>query len=68
MGEEILPPYEIRVIEQVKFTFCLLGKALEKQTKTIVNQWNTQKQVQALQVLKPAEHKQKPKTMEGLFQ
>ena len=31
--EEILPPYQIRMIELAKFIYSLLGKALEKQTK-----------------------------------
>ena len=35
MGEEILPPDQSRVIEQAKFIYFTLGKALEKQTKTI---------------------------------
>ena len=34
-GEEILSLYQRRVIEQAKFTYPPLGKALEKQTKTI---------------------------------
>ena len=34
-GEEILPPDKRRVIEQDKFTFFPLGKAFEKQIKTI---------------------------------
>ena len=38
IGEEILPSDQRRVIEQTKFTYSLLGKALEKQTKTIENQ------------------------------
>ena len=32
-GEEILPPDQSRIIEQTKFTYSPLGKALEKQTK-----------------------------------
>ena len=36
--EEILPPDQRRVIEQAKFIYCLLGKAFEKQTKTIEEQ------------------------------
>ena len=32
-GKEILPPDQSRVIEQAKFTFSPLRKALEKQTK-----------------------------------
>ena len=34
-GEEILPFDQSRVIEQANFTYSSLGKALEKQTKTI---------------------------------
>ena len=34
-GEEILPSDQSSIIEQVKFTYPLLGKALEKQIKTI---------------------------------
>ena len=37
-GEEILPPDQRRVIEQVQFAYSLLGKAFEKQTKTIEEQ------------------------------
>ena len=37
-GEEILPPDQRRVIEQAKFTYSPLGKAFEKQTKTIEEQ------------------------------
>ena len=29
-GEEILPPYQRRVIEQANFAYSFLGKALEK--------------------------------------
>ena len=34
-GEEILPSNQSRIIEQAKFTYSSLGKAFEKQTKTI---------------------------------
>ena len=34
-GEQILPPYQRRVIERAKFAYSPLGKAFEKQTKTI---------------------------------
>ena len=37
-GEEILPPYQRRVIEQAKFTYSLLGRAFGKQTKAIEEQ------------------------------
>ena len=33
-GEEILPSDQKRVIEEAKFTYSPLGKALEKQTET----------------------------------
>ena len=42
-GEEILPSDQRRVIEQAKFTYSLLGKASEKQTKTIEDQGKKQK-------------------------
>ena len=34
-GEEISPSNQQQMIEQAKFTYSLLGKAFEKQTKTI---------------------------------
>ena len=34
-GEEILPPDERAVIDQAKLTYSPLGKAFEKQAKTI---------------------------------
>ena len=37
-GEEILPSDQKRIIEQAKITYSLLGKAFEKQTKTIEEQ------------------------------
>ena len=37
-GEEILPPDQRRVIEQAKFAYSPIGKAFEKQTKTIEEQ------------------------------
>ena len=50
-GEEILTSDQSRIIEQPKFTYSPLGKAFEKQTKTIAEQGK--KQVEALGVLKP---------------
>ena len=41
-GEEILPFDQRRVIEQAKFTYYPLGKALQKQTKTIEGQEKNQ--------------------------
>ena len=37
-GEEILPSNQQQIIEQAKFTYSPLGKAFEKQTKTIEDQ------------------------------
>ena len=34
-GEEILPSNQQQIIEQAKFTYSLLGKAFQKQIKTI---------------------------------
>ena len=54
-GEDILPSTQQQITEQVKFkfTYSPLGKAFEKQTKTIEDQG--QKQVDALKDLKPKE-------------
>ena len=40
-GEEILPSIQQQIIEQAKFTYSPLGKAFEKQTKTIEDQTKT---------------------------
>ena len=37
-SEEILPPDQRRLIEEAKFTYSLLGKAFEKQAKTMEQQ------------------------------
>ena len=37
-GEEILPSNQQKIIEQAKFIYSPLGKAFEKQTKTIEDQ------------------------------
>ena len=49
-GEEILPSNQQQIIEQAKFTYSPLGKAFEKQTKTIKDQG--QKQAEALNTSK----------------
>ena len=54
-GEDILPSNKQQIIEQAKFTYSPLGKAFEKQTKTIEDQGK--KQVDALVDLKPKEIK-----------
>ena len=65
-----MPSDQNRKIEQVKFTYSPLGKAFEKPTKTIEEQG--QKQVKALEVLKPEENKEENqveiKSVEGHFQ
>ena len=52
-GEDILPFNQQQIIEQAKFTYSPLGKAFEKQIKTIEDQGK--KQVDALENLKPKE-------------
>ena len=49
-GEDILPSNQQQIIEQAKFTYSPLGKAFEKQIKTIEDQG--EKQVKALNTLK----------------
>ena len=46
-GEEILPSNQKQMIEQAKFTYSPLGKAFEKQIKTIEDQG--EKQIKAIQ-------------------
>ena len=46
-GEEILPSNQQQIIQQAKFTYSPLGKAIEKQRKTIEDQGK--KQVEAIQ-------------------
>ena len=46
-GEEILPSYQQQITKQAKFTYSTLGKAFEKQTKTIEEQG--EKQMKAIQ-------------------
>ena len=49
-GQDILPSNQQQIIEQAKFTYSSLGKAFEKQIKTIEDQG--QKQIDALNTLK----------------
>ena len=46
-GEEILPSNQQQIIEQAKFAYSPLGKAFEKQTKTIKDQG--EKPIKAIQ-------------------
>ena len=48
-GDDILPSNQQQIIEQARFTYSPLGKAFEKQIKTIEDQGK--KQVDALKVL-----------------
>ena len=59
-GEEILPSNQKQMIEQAKFIYYPLGKAFQKQTKTIEDQG--EKQFKALEDLKS-----KSKLIEGIF-
>ena len=61
-GEEILPSNQQQIIEQAKFTYFLLGKAFEKQIKTI--QYQEEKQIETLGNLKP---KEQTKLIERIF-
>ena len=57
-GEEILPSNQQQIIQQAKFTYSPLGKALEKQRTTIEDQG--EKQVVALESLKDSDKKLTP--------
>ena len=52
-GEAILPSNQQQIFEQAKFTYSLLGKPFEKETKAIEDQGK--KQVDALESLKPSD-------------
>ena len=54
-GEEILPLNQQQIIQQAKFNYSPLGKAIEKQIKTIKDQG--EKQVVALESLKASDKK-----------
>ena len=55
-GEEILPSNQQQIIKQAKFTYSSLGKAFEKQTKTIED--HGEKQVDALKTLESLKQKE----------
>ena len=61
--QEVLQSDQSRIIEQTKFTYFPLSKALEKQIKTLEDQ--RIKQAEALKALKPEEN-QKLESIEGL--
>ena len=51
IGEEVLPSNQQEIIKQAKFTYSPLGRAFEKQTKTIKDQG--EKQIKAIQDKRP---------------
>ena len=57
-GEEILPSNQQQIIQPAKFNYSPLGKALEKQIKTIKDQG--EKQVAVLESLKDSDKKLTP--------
>ena len=57
-GEEIFPSNQQQIIQQAKFHYSPLGKAIEKQIKTIKDQGETK--VDALESLKPPDKKLPP--------
>ena len=63
-SEEILPSDQNKIIEPDKFAYSRLGKAFEKQIKTIEDQGI--KQVETLKALKPEEN-QELASIKGLF-
>ena len=59
-GEEILPSNQRQIIEQAKFTYSPLGKAFEKQIKTIEDQGKKQvKAIQDKQIINNVNYKDK---------
>ena len=61
-GEEILPSNQKQIIEQAKFTYSPLGKAFEKQIKTIEDQGKKQNQA-----LKDINLKDQPNSIGWIF-
>ena len=49
-GEDIVPSTQQQILEQTKFTYCPLGRAFDKQIKTIEDQ--EKKQIDALNTVK----------------
>ena len=58
-GEDILPSNQQQIIEQARFTYSPLVKAFEKQTKIIEDK--EQKQIDAIESLKPKEQRKRLK-------
>ena len=64
-GEDILPSNQRQIIEQVKFAYSPLGKAFEKQTKTIEDQG--EKQIKAIEENKKQPYNKQPGNNELLL-
>ena len=56
-GEEMLPPQQLRIIQEAKFTYCALGKAFENETKKIDK--HGEKQVEACSLCSQMSNKYK---------
>ena len=63
-GEQILPSNQRQIIEQAKFAYSPLGKAIQKQIKSIEDRGR--KQDEAIKALKP-EDDQELESIEGCF-
>ena len=59
--------YLSRIIKQAKITYSPLGKAFEKQIKTIEDQGRKQVQISNLKVLKPDERQKYLKSIEEVL-
>ena len=64
-GDKILPSHPSRILVQANFTYSPLGKAFEKQIKTIEDQGI--KQVKTLKALKSVKNKEHIKSVGGIF-
>ena len=56
-GEEMLPPQQLRIIQEAKSTYCALGKAFENETKKIDK--HGEKQVEACSLCSQMSNKYK---------
>ena len=63
-GKEILPSNQQQIIEQAKFTYSPLGKAFEKQIKTIEDQG--QKQLEGLEDFKTDKDREEIESVKGI--
>ena len=62
--EKVLPSKQCQIIQQTKFAYSLIGKAFEKQARTIENQGR--EKVKASKVLKAFEE-QKPRSIKDML-